>query len=236
MSLVRAIISVGLVILASCSTVQNSLYQSKAPEIRGERAIASSIDLVREVNIGAKPRDWPVVIGVFYSKEVYGGGETQAVLFALRQETTGALGFARKAEGTINDYDLRETSSLSLNQARRFLDALNNYLTTDPKSLAPERMLNFELYSGTLDTREGTESYRPFRELTFIVVFSVTNAKKTFRTVFPTSVVGPYNTRQTVYRTYDLTEDEVTELRDAIDAAVGKATPEVAPTDSKNPA
>jgi hypothetical protein len=115
-----------------------------------------------------------------------------------------------------------------VDQARQLLGALDTFIATDPKSLPPTRMISFELDSGTVDARQGSERYRPLTEVTFVVAFSVTNAGKSFRTVFPPAVAGSGNTRQTGSQTLDLREIQVKRLRDAIAAAVDKATPRVA--------
>jgi hypothetical protein len=211
----RLVIPLCAAALASCASVQNSVYQSDAPEIRGERAIASQIELVSEVSLGS------TLLGVFYSREVFQTGSAQTVLFTRR--ASGA--FSGKAKGTINDYDLGRTSSLSVEQAVKFLGAIDQFIATDPKTLDPTRMDNFELYSGTLDMSAGNERYRPFKDVTFIVVCSVTKAKKSFKTVFPGSVTDMYGKRTAAYATFDLTEDQVKKLRDAIAAALQKAEP-----------
>jgi hypothetical protein len=223
MKLYRCIIPLCLAALASCATVQNSVYQSNAPEIRGERAISSTIELVSEVSLGSS------VLGVFYSEEVFQSGDAQTLLFTRR----AGGGFSGKAKGTINDYDLGETSSLSVEQARRFVSAIDDFLSTDPASLTPEKMYNFELYSGTLDMGAGSERYRPFKDVTFIVVCSVTSARKSFKTVFPGSVADLYGKRTNTYATFDLTEEQVRKLRGAIAAALDKAVPAAPATDTK---
>ncbi len=116
-----------------------------------------------------------------------------------------------------------------MDQARQLLDAVDDFIAADPKSFPPTRMLSYELDSGTLDLREGNDRYRPLRDVTFVVVFSVTNAGKSFKTVFPPAVAGSSNTRQTGNLTFDLSEDQVRKLRDAIAAAVDKSTPSAAP-------
>ncbi len=53
------------VLFTACMTTPlNSVYQSNAPEVRGERAISSNIELASEVGLGGS------TLGVFYSKEV----------------------------------------------------------------------------------------------------------------------------------------------------------------------
>jgi hypothetical protein len=222
----RLVIPLCAAVLASCTTVQNSVYQSRAPEIRGERAIASSIELVSEVSLKS------TVLGVFYSKEVFQSGDAQTILFTRR---TGGL-ISGKAKGAINDYDLGETSSLSVQQATKFLSAIDQFLSTDPKTLDPARMDNFELYSGTLDMSAGNDRYRPFKDVTFIVVCSVTKAKKSFKTVFPGFVTDMYGRRTSTYATFDLTEDQVKKLREAIAAALQKAEPDVRSAEGSSPA
>ncbi len=107
-----------LLALASCTTTENSIYQSVAPEARGERAISSAIELIAEVDIETA---W---LGVFYSREVFSSGEAQNVLFTVRAKS---LSFS-KAQGRITDFSLRRTSSLSVEQAERFLAAIEEYL------------------------------------------------------------------------------------------------------------
>lgn len=217
--------------LASCATfedtTENSLYQSSAPEIRGERAISSTIELVKEVKLTES------ILGVFFSREVFHTGSAENVLFTRRTEG----GFSSKAAPGIVDYDLSEISSLSVEQARKFLDAIDTFLRTDPKSLSPMQMVNFELYSGTLDMSAGSEKYRPFKKITFIVVCAVTSAKKSFKTVFPGTITDMTGNRTTDYDDFDLTTEQVQALRAAIAAALEKASPVVpAGTGSDAPA
>jgi hypothetical protein len=209
-----------LALLASCSTfdnAENSLYQSNAPEIRGERAISSSIELIKEVNLGES------VLGVFFSHEVFQNGSAENVLFTRRSDS----GLTAKKTASIVDYDLSEISSLSVEQARKLLDAIDTFLKTDPKSLSPAQMVNFELYSGTLDMSAGSDKYRPFKKITFIVVCSVTSTKKSFKTVFPGTVSDLTGNRVTLYSDFSLTTEQVQDLRGAIAAALGKASPVV---------
>ncbi len=56
----------------------NPVYQSRAPEARGERAISSDIELVREVNLDGS------LLGVFYAHEVYQSGDVHTMLFTRR--------------------------------------------------------------------------------------------------------------------------------------------------------
>jgi hypothetical protein len=206
-----------LILLSSCFSIGGGtpVYQSNAPEIRGERAISSDIELVKEVDLGGS------TLGVFYSHEVYASGDAQTVLFTRR----GSSGLGSSAKGTMNDYDLSETASLSVEQARKLRTAIDNYLSMDTKSLAATKMFNFELYSGILDMSAGTEKYRPFRDLTFLVVCSVTNTRKTFKTVFPTTSYDLYGRRSVYYATFELKPEQVQSLREAVDAALGKSTP-----------
>jgi hypothetical protein len=219
MKVFLVILTAGVLVLSSCASTGNSVYQSRAPEIRGERAISSNIELVSEVDLDAS------MLGVFYSRETYKSGDAQMVLFTQR----GKGGFGAKAQGTIKDYDLSETASLSVEEGRKFLTAIEQFIAMDPKSLAASKMFNFELYSGTLDMTEGTDKYRPFKDLTFIVICSVTNAGKSFKTVFPITVTNLYGNRMTTYRTFDLTTAQVQSFRDALSGALAKSTPVVAP-------
>jgi len=220
MKRVSILLACCLALLASCATfdnAENSLYQSNAPEIRGERAISSSIELIKEVNLGES------VLGVFFSHEVFQNGSAENVLFTRRSDS----GLSAKTTASIVDYDLSEISSLSVEQAKKLLDAIDTFLKTDSKSLSPAQMVNFELYSGTLDMSAGSDKYRPFKKITFIVVCSVTSAKKSFKTVFPGSVSDMTGNRVTVYATIDLKTEQVQDLRAAIAAALGKASPVV---------
>jgi hypothetical protein len=209
-----AIVSVCLLALSSCVSLTAPVYQSHAPEARGERAISSNIELAKEVDLEGSR------LGVFYSHEVYQSGEVQTLLFTRR-----AIGIGAKAQGTMDDYDLSETASMSVEQGRKFLAAIDNYIAMDPKSLTPTQMFNFELYSGTLDLKEGTEKYRPFQDITFVVVCSVTTTKKIFKTVFPTTVYDLYGRRSISYATFEMKPEQVKSLRDAIGAALEKAGP-----------
>lgn len=203
-----------VLVFASCSST-GLVYQSSAPEDRGERAISSNIELVKEVDLVGS------ILGVFYSHEVYESGDAQLLLFTLRNTSI----FAETGKGTMEDYDLSRTASLSVDQAKKFLRAIDNYLAMDPKSLAPAKMYNFELYSGILDMTTGNEKHRPFRELTFIVICSVTNTKKSFKTVFPRAESDLYGRRYTSYATFDLKSEQVQTLRQAISTALDKSTP-----------
>jgi len=210
-----------LALLASCMSTgsqENPIYQSSAIEERGERAISSQIKLAAEVQLSDS---W---LGVFHSRELFSSGEAQNVLFVLRERS--AIGSS--SPGEITDYQLRETASLSVDQAQRFLDAIEEYLAKQPTSLDPSRMMSYELYSGVLDMSSGTETYRPFKTLTFGAICSVTNAGKRFQTVFPytyTSWSPAGKGSYTSYRRYDLTTSQVQKLRDAIVAALAESTP-----------
>ncbi|HEY9594566.1 MAG TPA: hypothetical protein VHE79_08815 [Spirochaetia bacterium] len=213
------VVLVAAAVLSSCMSAppRNSLYRSNAPEVRGERAISSNIELVSEVNLDS------TTLGVFYAREVYGSGDTQTLLF-----TQKAKGFGdSKKLSPVTDYDLSETSSLTVAQGRKLLGAIEEYLAKDPKSLAPTQMFNFELYSGTVDMSKGSDKYRPFSDITFVVVCSVTNSGKSFKTVFPSIVMGMYGPQYNYYP-IELKDDQVKSLRDAIKAALDKATPEAA--------
>lgn len=213
MNAARGILPVCLTILASCATLQNPIYQSKAPETRGGRAIAATIDLVGEVQVSG-PNRQQVVIGLFYAREVLPDGGTQAVLFSLR----GARGLGRDRGGAIDDYDLRETYSLTVDQARRLVSAIDDFLATDPKSLPPTRMVSYEMDSGTADAKD-----RPLRDITLVVFFSVTHTGKSFKAAFGPSVANLYNLRPTGSQSFDLNEDQVRTLRDAVAAAVDRS-------------
>jgi hypothetical protein len=210
-----AILGVCVLALSSCFSMRTPVYQSQAPEVRGERAISSNIELAREVDLEGS------VLGVFYSREVYQNGDVQTLLFVRR--TVFAVG-SQKA-GTMDDYNLSETASMSVDQARKFLSAIDNYLAMDPKSLSAAKMFNFELYSGILDMTAGTEKYRPFRAVTFVVVCSVTNSKKVFKTIFPTTTSDLYGRSFISYQTFELKPDQVRSLREAVSAALEKSTP-----------
>jgi hypothetical protein len=207
-------------VLASCAST--GPYRSSAPEERGERAISSNIELVKEVDLVRS------TLGVFYSHEVYESGDAQLLLFTLRR----TRGFSVTGKETIDNYDLSRTASLSVDQAKKFLSAIDNYLAMDTKSLAAVKMFNFELYSGILDMTTGNEKHRPFRDLTFIVICSVTNAKKSFKTVLPQAASNLYG-RYTLYETFDLNPEQVQDLRQAISAALDKSvpTPTIAPAE-----
>ena len=214
-----------LLALASCTTTENSIYQSVAPEVRGERAISSAIELASEVDLETS------MLGVFYSKEIYQDGEAQNLLFTLRTKSF----VPSKAQGRVTDYSLRETSSLSVEQGRKFLVAIEEYLAKDPASLKPAQMFNFELYSGTLDMTRGYGDYHPLSNLTFMVICSVTNTAKSFKTVFPVTATSFLGVQATSYTTYDLTPAQVQKLRDAIKAGLDMATPEPVPAGDVKP-
>lgn len=215
-----------VLLLSSCFSMgggsSTPVYQSHAPEVRGERAISSNIELVKEVDLEGS------MLGVFYSHEVYQNGDVQTVLFTRRDK--GGLG--AKQMGTMDDYDLSETTSMSVDQARKLLSAIDNYIAMDPKTLSPAKMYNFELYSGTLDMTAGTEKYRPFQDITFVVVCSVTNTKKIFKTVFPTASYDGYGRRYISYATFELKPEQVQDLRKAVSAALDKSTPVPVPAPS----
>jgi hypothetical protein len=211
-------------LLVGCATVprENSVYQSNAPEVRGERAISSNIELAAEVDLGGS------TLGVFYASEVYQNGSAQTLLFTRRIPAA----FSDRA-GTITDYDLSETSSLSVDQGRKLLGAVEEYLAKDPKTLQPSQMFNFELYSGTVDMSVGTD-YHPFKEVTFAVVCSVTSTGKRFRTVFPIVQTNLYQVKSTSYQTFDLTPEQVQKLHDALKQALAKA-PAASSTPARTP-
>ncbi len=120
---------------------------------------------------------------------------------------------------------MSQTSSLSVDQGRKLLGALEEYISKDPKSLSPSQMFNFELYSGTVDMSMGTDRYRPFKDVTFAVVCSVTSNGKRFRTVFPIVQTNLYGIKTTSYETFDLTPEQVQKLHDAVKEALAKSTP-----------
>jgi hypothetical protein len=204
------------VLLSACVTAKNSLYQSSAPEVRGERAITSNIELVSEVDLTGS------VLGVFYAKEVYLNGDAQTLLFTRRFQAA----LSNKA-GSIVDYDLSATSSLSVLQGQKFLSAIEEYLAKDPKSLQASQMFNYELYSGIIDMSAGSDRYRPFKDVTFAVACSVTSSGKTFKTIFPVTTANLYGIRSTSYDTLELEPAQVQKLHDAIKAALAKSTPEL---------
>ncbi|MGA2478600.1 MAG: hypothetical protein ABSG63_07615 [Spirochaetia bacterium] len=107
----------------------NPVYQSRAPAVCGERAISSDIELVREVNLDGS------LLGVFYAHEVYQSGDVHTMLFTRR----AVAAFGGGSKGTMDDYDLSETASMSVDQARKFLKAIDNFSTMEPKSMAPPR-------------------------------------------------------------------------------------------------
>jgi hypothetical protein len=188
------------------------VYQSHAPEVRGERAISSNIELAQEVDVEGS---W---LGVFYSHEVHESGDVQTILFARRDK-------GGPAKGTMDDYDLSETTSMSVDQAKKFLAAIDYYLAMDVKSLTPSKMYNFELYTGTLDMTAGTEKYRPFQDITFVVVCSVTNTKKVFKTVFPNTEYDSSGRRLVTYQTFELKIPQVENLRKAVASAIDMSAP-----------
>ncbi len=216
-----------VLVLSSCFSMggpSTPVYQSHAPEVRGERAISSNIELAKEVDLDSS------MLGVFYSHETYASGDVQTILFARRDKGFGST----KAPGTMDDYDLSSTTSMSVDQAKKFLGAIDNYLAMDVKSLSPTKMYNFELYSGTLDMTAGSEKYRPFQDITFVVVCSVTNTKKIFKTVFPSTAYDGYGRRYITYSTFELKPEQVDSLRKAVSAALDKSTP-VVPASSAPP-
>jgi hypothetical protein len=215
--LLRIVLSICSAGLVCCATQQNSLYQSSAPGIRGERAIASDIELVSEVDLGG------YILGVFYSREVYEKGDAQNILLTYRNNNE--ISSSTKKLGSIVDYNLAETSSLSIEQAGKLLSAIDKFIATNQKDLTPAKMFSFELYSGTLDMSAGSDRYHPFREVTFAVICSVTSAQKSFK-----MIIG-----KTELATLDLTEEQVKGLRNAISTTLNKATPEVAPAESDTP-
>jgi hypothetical protein len=212
MKLALAVACVCIIALASCSSIG---YQSTAPEDRGERAISSDIELVKEVDLGGS------TLGVFYSHEVYESGDEQLLLFTRRS----AGPFNGTGTGTMNDYQLSiKTASLTVDQAKKFLSTIDNYLAMDPKSITPTKMFNFELYSGILGDFL-YEKHRHFSDLTFIVLCSVTNTTKSFKTVFPQTSTDLAGRGSTSYATFDLNLKQVQNLREAISAALDKSTP-----------
>ena len=209
------VVCVFVLALSSCFSMGGAntpVYQSHAPEARGERAISSNIELAQEVDLQGS---W---LGVFYSHEVYESGDVQTILFARRDK-------GGPAKGTMDDYDLSETTSMSVDQAKKFLAAIDNYLAMDVKSLTPSKMYNFELYTGTLDMIAGTEKYRPFQDITFVVVCSVTNTKKVFKTVFPSTEYDSSGRRLVTYQTFELKIPQVENLRKAVASAIDISTP-----------
>ena len=66
---------------------------------------------------------------------------------------------------------------------------------------------------------------RYMEDITFVVICSVTNSKKVFKTVFQTTTYDLYGRRTTSYATFELKTEQVKSLRDAVAAALSKATP-----------
>jgi hypothetical protein len=214
----QAVVIVCFFALVGCLTPpgENSIYQSSAPELRGERAIASDIVLVREVELGS------YVLGVFFSREVFQAGDSQTLLFIIRSKRL----MNGQSPGSIVNYDMGLTGSLSVDQGRKFLKAIEQYLAKDPKSLQPSQMYNFELYSGTVDMSAGTDRYRPFKRITFAGFCTVTSTGKSFKMMFPGIGVGLGGVSVT-FQTFELAPDEVQMLRGAIQEALAKAAPTV---------
>ncbi|HET6486251.1 MAG TPA: hypothetical protein VFH83_07510, partial [Spirochaetia bacterium] len=100
------VVCICLLALSACATTSTAVYQSNAPEVRGERAISSNIELVKEVELEGS------ILGVFYSREVYASGDAQLVLFTLRPPS-GGFG-VKSGQGTMDLYDLGNPSSLSV--------------------------------------------------------------------------------------------------------------------------
>lgn len=212
MKMSAAVVALCALALGSCTSTET--YRTHSPEEHGERAITSTVELVKEINLGSRGSSGGASsLGVFFSRETFQGGSDDSILFSVRTDTKG--------EGTIGDYELVDDSSLSVEQAGKLLTSIDAYLKMDPRSLTPAKLLNFELSAGSRDLAAGSEKYRPFREVLFIISSTVTSTGKTFKTMFA-KPMGAFQ-RTPTYTTYELTEVEVGKLREAIAAAVGKA-------------
>jgi hypothetical protein len=197
----RAINAVLLVVVAACAPP--TVYRSSGPEVRGEVSITSDVELVSELDM----RTWS--LGVLYAKERSHTGVLQNVLFAAR--SGGPASAAR-----VTAYSLRRTASISLEQARRLLVAVDTFLGMDAASLGPMKLFNFELSAGPLDVAVGPPDHHPFTQITFSVICSVTTAGKYFALMVP----RPDDER--MFWTIELSQEGVQALRQAIDSAVKK--------------
>ncbi len=120
-------------------------------------------------------------------------------------------------EMKINNYNLRLSSSLSTDQARKLQAAIDTYLKMDPKLSTTTELFNFELYSGTVDRTLGSTSAdvlgntgHPFTKITLEIFFSVTNAGKSFEIIVP------------AYDNYRLTDEQASKLQNIIGVALEK--------------
>jgi hypothetical protein len=191
-----------LVVASGCASTP--IYRSSGPAERGEIAIASDIELATEVDFGSGS------LGVLFVKERSHSGVAQNVLFVARSGPAG------RGSADVSLYSLRRTASVSLEQARRLLVAIDTFLALAPESLGRTKMFNFELSAGPVDVSVGSSNHHPFIEITFSVIYSVTNAGKYF------ALVVPSPDEEKGFWTLELKQNEVKALREAIDAAIAK--------------
>jgi hypothetical protein len=197
----RASSAVAFIAISACAPP--TIYRSSGLEARGERAIESDIELASEL----KFRDgWS--LGVLYSKERQGDRVAQNLLFALKPTVSAS---------TVASYDLRHTASISLEQGRRLLLAIDKFIGIDTASLGPAKMFNFELNAGPIDEYVGSPDHHPFRQVTFFVVCSVTASGKYFVLRVPSP------DREGLFHTIEFDGDNIQSLRQAIDSAIKKS-------------
>jgi hypothetical protein len=196
-----SLILFSLLALISCITVAPS-YSSSAPEERGERAILSTVKLEGEIQIGLE------YLGIFSSHEKYVGGIKENILFVLKgnglmlNEIIGSKG--------IGQYRFDNVGSITIDQATKLILALNDYLSKSKTEFDNNQLYNFELITGVIDTESKSE-WKRFKEITFIINYSITNKNKTFRTIF-SGIKG--------YQYYELKDEQVLALKNIIENIV----------------
>lgn len=198
MKLFRTSNAICLALVISC--VAPTVYRSSGPETRGERAIASDIELAREFSIRGG-----LSLGALYAKERSHTGVAQNLLFALRPTLAAA---------SVTSYNLRRTTSISLEQGQRLLLAIDKFIATDPASLGPTKLFNFELSAGPIDESVGPPDHHPFLHVTFSVICSVTASGKYF------ALTVPAPNHEGAFETLEFDGDSIQALRQAIDSAI----------------
>lgn len=199
-------IPLALLFVSCVSTPANvPLYKSNAIEERGERTIISDIQLVGEAQIGKN------AIGVFFSRETHQTGQAENILFVIRTLNTRQTGLAA--------YELGNAASISISQAEKLIKALDQYIATNPKDIGKDKLLNFELYAGLLNMNKDS-SYRQLTDITFALIYAITDKAKLFLTRLPYAYMD--KTGLTYFNTtnIELDDTQVNNLRVVLVKAV----------------
>jgi len=187
-----------LSIVISCTTVPPA-YRSTVLDERGEVAILSVIKLEGEVNLGNQE------LGIFSSIEKSQFANKKLVLFVLKYLDYEIVKTNNKG---IDAYNFTKFGSITMEQAKNLILALDDYLNKKPSEFQKNELYNFELTTGLIDSER-----QRIKEVTFIINYSISNSGKVFRTIF----AGAKG-----YHYYELKEEDVRKMRNIINDIVLK--------------